>query len=241
MTQRDLLTDVQAARALNCPVQDLPAQAERGQVEEVTVHNNRFYRIVPPSRGAQENPSHPRITVEKPSRKQDREKFFQPSDGPVLSDDVPTGEINVALLLEQNKDRARLIDQMTHQHRLRVGLLEKDVERLSWHRLGLIIVLEIAVGAAIIVGTLTHDRLVRTRSAAADYRRMAVYHEQAHQTAQASYDELHTAAAAQQAQLRQANLANARLRAQIDLQEVKMTEARQTISRLLRENTLSRK
>ena len=238
MIHKDLLTGIEAAQALDCTPEDLPTQQAKGRIETVVLHNQNYYRLQPASVAAEP------MTV--PSDKRDdrcntsssTDSPVQPSDA-IEDEDFPIGEVNIALLLEQNKDRARLIDQLEQNHRLRMGMLGSILKHVRFQRLALLITLELAIGAAIIIGTLARDGLTRTQSQAWEMRQMALHNEQAYETLKAGYDQLQSRTEDHQNQLHQARKTISSLETQLQIEQVKFVEARKTISRLVRQNTLT--
>jgi hypothetical protein len=252
MIKRNLLTDAEVARVLNCTVQDLPQHQQRGEIEEIPFPDHRMYRIIRKRQAARdfEGRSSVETVSDYPGLKSDQPEMNRPDrdqadaatplfDEPV-GGDVPLDGVNVSLLLEQNKDRTRLIREIKKNHSRQMSALQSVILQLRQHRLALIIALEVFLGAAIIFGTLARDKAVEARSDAYDMQRMAAYKDQSVETMKADVDALNSQVQQREIQLRESKVNGARLEAQLAIRDMKIDEARKMISRLIRENHLSR-
>ncbi len=251
MIKRNLLTDAETAKVLNCSIQDLSQHQQLGEIEEIPFPDHRMYRIIRKHRAAGTFENHPPTQPDTayPGPQSDQAEAFHPDReraqavGPRTEELVAAPEsvagVNVSLLLEQNKDRARLIREMRKNHALQSNLLRDIISRLRQHRLALIIALEVLLGAAIIFGTLARDRVVTARYDAYDMARMAAYKDRSVQQMQSDVDTLTTQSQQGAKQLRDSQLHSARLKAQLAIRDVKIKEAREMISRLIHEAQFS--
>ncbi|MCH9022002.1 MAG: hypothetical protein IID32_04490 [Planctomycetes bacterium] len=141
-------------------------------------------------------------------------------------------EVNVALLLDQNKDRGRLIQEMEKRHVLEQKELSAEISRVRRGRLYCVIAVELFIGAMIIGTTVMRDQISEVRGREADMYYGALHQEEQYNDLKGQYDSLSVRIVEQAEALKTARLSRAQLEAELVIQDVKMAHARNKISQL---------
>ena len=145
---------------------------------------------------------------------------------------VKPEEVNVTLLLDQNKDRGRLIQEMDKRHALEQKELAAEVGRVRRSRLMCVIAGELFIGVMVIGTTVMRDQVAEARGREADMYYGALHQEKQFNELKGQYDSLTGRIDEQAKDLKAAQLSYAKLEAELVIQDVKMAHARNRISQL---------
>ena len=145
---------------------------------------------------------------------------------------VKPEEVNVTLLLDQNKDRGRLIQEMDKRHALEQKELSAEVGRVRRSRLMCVIAVELFIGVMVIGTTVMRDQVAEARGREADMYYGALHQEKQFNELKGEYDSLTGRIDEQAKDLKAAQLSYAKLEAELVIQDVKMAHARNRISQL---------
>ena len=145
---------------------------------------------------------------------------------------VKPEEVNVTLLLDQNKDRGRLIQEMDKRHALEQKELAAEVGRVRRSRLMCVIAVELFIGVMVIGTTVMRDQVAEARGREADMYYGALHQEKQFNELKGEYDSLTGRIDEQAKDLKAAQLSYAKLEAELVIQDVKMAHARNRISQL---------
>ncbi len=231
MINPNLLTETEAARLLNCSVHDLSQHEKNGEIECVHFRDSRMYRI---SRQPQLYP--------KPSPKSDVSKIIKQSVGieadkkdfkPVEPKSLSTKPRSQ--LVDQLKERGKIIQLMEKTHLMEKKGLISQIKRLIKQRLVAIIALELLIGATIMGGTMAYDEINASKVQVADFYLMANHQQEQLDSVQAQNSSLMLENNKVKKDLRHSKLENVRLDTQLAIQEVKISQARRMISKLVKE------
>lgn len=143
-----------------------------------------------------------------------------------------TEEVNVTLLLDQNKDRGRLIQEMEKHHALEQKELSSEISRVRRGRLICVIAVEVLIGAMIIGTMMMRDKITEARGMGADLYYRVLHQEKQYNDLKGQYDSLTGRIDEQAKALKAAQLSRAQLEAELMIQNVKMAHARNRISQL---------
>ena len=217
MVDPTLVSAAQAAERLNCSIHELEQKAVQGEVELAPFQDQRRYRIVTSRQGAKGNADASAATAE-----HEREPK-KPAPG----------DVNVALLLEQNEDRKKLVHVMEKNHALEIKALEGETHRLSRQRLAAITVLGILIVGMTISGSMVHDGWSKARADATDMALMASHRDQQYRALDAQMADQERETNSLKAQLQASQLAQAQSQAKLSLQEAHIYQAKRMINQMM--------
>ena len=145
---------------------------------------------------------------------------------------VKPGEVNVTLLLDQNKDRGRLIQEMEKRHALEQKALVAEVSKVRRSRLMCVVAVELFIGVMVIGTSMMRDRVAEARGREADMYYGSLHQENKYHELKGQYDSLTGKIDEQAKDLKAAWLSYAQLEAELVIQDVRMAHARTRISQL---------
>ena len=145
---------------------------------------------------------------------------------------VKPEDVNMTLLLDQNKDRGRLIQEMEKRHALEQKELSAEVSRVRRGRLICVIAVELFVGAMVIGTMVMRDKISEARGMSADLYYRALHQEKKYDDLKGQYDTLTGRIDEQAKALKAVRLSRAQLEAELMIQDVKMAHSENRIIQL---------